>query len=385
MSEFTLSVNGRARNLSLPDRVSLADTLRESLGLTGTHLGCEHGVCGACTVLIDGEPARSCITFAAACAGAEVTTIEGLDDDELAAELRAAFRARHALQCGYCTPGMLISARDLARRLPEADERAIRVGLSGNLCRCTGYAGIVAAVWDVVAARRARGIAAMSGGGRSTLGPIGAHAAAVVGERAPPAPRVAQDAPALAPAAFAPTHAFTHAFRLAQPPGRVFAHFADIRGVAAAIPGLTLTSASAERAEGVFAVALGPVAARFDGGAEISRDEATRSGRILAAGGDPASRSRARGAIDYRVIAEGEGTLVELRIGYALTGLLAQLGRPGLVETIARALIADFARNWERQLSGEATPAPPVAARVSPLAMIWAALRAGMAKARGVR
>ena len=385
MSEFALSVNGKTRSLALADRLSLADALREHLGLTGTHLGCEHGVCGACTVLIDGEPARSCITFAAACAGARVTTIEGLDDDELAGELRAAFRARHALQCGYCTPGMMISARDLATRLPDADERAIRVGLAGNLCRCTGYVGIVAAVKDVVAARRARGIAAISGAERAGLGPVGARASEFAEGVAMAAPAAVVDAPALAPAAFAPTHTFAHRFRLAQPTDLVFARFADIRAVAAAIPGLTLTFASAERAEGTFAVALGPVAARFAGGAEISRDEAALSGRILAAGGDSASRSRARGAIDYRVIADGEGTRVELQIGYALTGLLAQLGRPGLVETIARALIADFARNWERHVLGETSATPPVAASLSPLALFWAAARARLARWRGAR
>ena len=109
-------------------------------------------MCGACTLLVDDMPARSCITLAAACDGARVTTIEGLDDDEIAAELRAAFTREHALQCGYCTPGMLISARDLVLRLDEPDERAIRLGLSGNLCRCTGYQHIVDAV--LLAARR---------------------------------------------------------------------------------------------------------------------------------------------------------------------------------------------------------------------------------------
>ncbi|WP_261405863.1 (2Fe-2S)-binding protein [Chenggangzhangella methanolivorans] len=107
--------------------------MREDLNLTGTHLGCEHGVCGACTVSVDGEPARSCLTFAATCEGARVVTIEGFDDDELMGELRAAFNREHALQCGFCTPGMLVTARDLALRLPEADERRVRVALAGNL------------------------------------------------------------------------------------------------------------------------------------------------------------------------------------------------------------------------------------------------------------
>src|SRR5881628_459681 len=173
MSEIALTVNGKEVTGSIEPRTHLADFIREKLNLTGTHLGCEHGVCGACTVLIDGIPARSCITYALACEGADVTTIEGLDDDEVTVELRAAFTREHALQCGYCTPGMLVSARDLVLRLPDADERRIRVGLSGNLCRCTGYVGIVRAVQSVIEARRASSIAPQAGGGRTSLGPAG--------------------------------------------------------------------------------------------------------------------------------------------------------------------------------------------------------------------
>ena len=163
MTTIGLTVNGRAVDKPVDPRTHLADFLRDQLDLTGTHLGCEHGVCGACTLLVDGMPARSCITFAAACDGAQVTTIEGLDNDEIATELRAAFSREHALQCGYCTPGMLISARDLVLRLETSDDRAIRVGMSGNLCRCTGYVGIVRAIRSVIEARRSRGIAADPG------------------------------------------------------------------------------------------------------------------------------------------------------------------------------------------------------------------------------
>src|SRR6267378_1956909 len=170
---IALTVNARAVKASVEPRTHLADFLRDGLDLTGTHLGCEHRVCGACTLLLDDMPARSCITYAVACDGARVTTIEGLDDDEITIELRAAFTREHALQCGYCTPGMLVSARDLALRLPQADERLIRIGLSGNLCRCTGYVGIVRAVRSVIEARRQRDIAPEPGGGRTILGPVG--------------------------------------------------------------------------------------------------------------------------------------------------------------------------------------------------------------------
>jgi carbon-monoxide dehydrogenase small subunit len=383
---LALTINGRPRTLSIAPRVSLADALRDAGGLTGTHLGCEHGVCGACTVLLDGQPARSCITFAVACAGAEVTTIEGFDDDELAGELRAAFRRHHALQCGYCTPGMMVSARDLALRLPLADEKAIRIGLSGNLCRCTGYVGIVNAVKDVIEARRLQGVAAIAGAGRTTLGPVGAHFGYdAAGDPAAPATKSASpnggagdDAQTdMPPADFMPTHTFEHSFAVSATPERVFAHFADVRTVGAAIPGLTISSANSDRAEGRFAVALGPITARFQGRAALSRDAARLSGRILAAGGDGASQSRARGAIEYQVRANeaGSGSVVALHVGYSLSGLLAQLGRSGLIEAVAKRLIADFALNLERQLGGDASAVPALETRLPLLAALAAVLR----------
>lgn len=141
----TLTVNGVPRQVTVAARTSLADLLREHLDLTGTHLGCEHGVCGACTVLLDGAPARACITLAAACDGRDVVTIEGLAGPAAAA-LREAFSAEHGLQCGFCTPGMLVSCVDLLQRYPDLSEETARLELSGNLCRCTGYVGIVRAL-----------------------------------------------------------------------------------------------------------------------------------------------------------------------------------------------------------------------------------------------
>ena len=141
-----LTVNGRPVEATVESRLSLADFLRLELRLTATHLGCEHGVCGACTVLIDGEPARSCIALAVSLGGAEITTLEGLADDRAMQIIKQAFHDKHGLQCGFCTPGMLISTRDLLKRTPRPSESAVRDGLSGNLCRCTGYQGIVRAV-----------------------------------------------------------------------------------------------------------------------------------------------------------------------------------------------------------------------------------------------
>jgi carbon-monoxide dehydrogenase small subunit len=150
----SLVVNGNQVEAAVEPRTHLADFLREELNLTGTNLGCEHGVCGACTLEIDGAPSRSCITYAVACDGATVRSIEDFENDPVMAQLRDAFTAEHALQCGYCTPGMLITARDIVMRLPDADEARIRKELAGNLCRCTGYMGIVRAIQRVLSARR---------------------------------------------------------------------------------------------------------------------------------------------------------------------------------------------------------------------------------------
>ena len=146
-----LTVNGRPDEATVESRLSLADFLRLELRLTATHLGCEHGVCGACTVLIDGEPARSCIALTVSLGGAEITTLEGLADDRAMQIIKQAFHDKHGLQCGFCTPGMLISTRDLLKRTPRPSESAVRDGLSGNLCRCTGYDGSVRAVHEYAA------------------------------------------------------------------------------------------------------------------------------------------------------------------------------------------------------------------------------------------
>jgi carbon-monoxide dehydrogenase small subunit len=147
-------VNGKQARVSVEPRTSLADALRHHLRLTGTHVGCEHGVCGACTVIVDGEAVRSCLMLAVQAQGADITTIEGLPQGpggELG-PLAASFRKHHALQCGFCTPGILTTAHALLSQEPDADSDRIREVLSGNLCRCTGYVSIIEAVLDARAA-----------------------------------------------------------------------------------------------------------------------------------------------------------------------------------------------------------------------------------------
>ena len=159
--EIAVRVNGRTVRRVVEPRLLLGDFLRQEAGVSGTHFGCEHGVCGACTVLVDGVAVRSCLMFAVQADGCDVRTVEGLEVDPVMQALQERFREYHALQCGYCTPGMLISAYELLLRGEARDERSVREGLSGNLCRCTGYSGIVKAV--LAAARSGQAVAPPNG------------------------------------------------------------------------------------------------------------------------------------------------------------------------------------------------------------------------------
>jgi len=387
MSTLALTVNRRSVHAPSEPRTNLADFIRDKLDLTGTHLGCEHGVCGACTILLDGVPARSCITYAAACAGAEVTTIEGLDDDEIAIELRAAFTREHALQCGYCTPGMLVSARDLVLRLPKADEREIRIGMSGNLCRCTGYVGIVRAVEAVISERRARGIAPELDGGRKRLGPVGSGHAVNDEDSGARVPRAVERrtleaaVPVAVIADFTPANTLDQQFTVAQPPEKVLAMFADIAAVAACLPGVSLIGQpDPNRVEGELRVRTGPITATFLGAARVEQNAADMSGRIVGMGSDGRSRSSTQGEIRYRLvpIEQGAATRVDLSIGYTLTGVLAQMGRTGLMRDLAKRLIAEFADNLDRRLSGRAAVEPGSPADLNGLSLLIGVLRERM-------
>jgi carbon-monoxide dehydrogenase small subunit len=152
---IAVTVNGRRHEATVPVRVTLADFLRHQLGLTGTHLGCEHGVCGACTILLDGHSARSCLMLAVQADGHDILTVEGIAPSaDVLHPLQEAFRDNHGLQCGFCTPGILTTLIELLRDNPDPTEQDIRIGISGNLCRCTGYQNIVLAALD--AAKRLR-------------------------------------------------------------------------------------------------------------------------------------------------------------------------------------------------------------------------------------
>ncbi|MBV9394986.1 MAG: (2Fe-2S)-binding protein [Methylobacteriaceae bacterium] len=151
---ITINVNGTLRNAEVETRVHLADFLRQSLGLTGTHLGCEHGVCGACTIIVNGSAVRSCLMLAVQADGASVETVESLGTSKALSALQQAFSRHHALQCGFCTPGMLMSLEAFLRNNPHANAAEIREAISGNICRCTGYQGIVNAALAAAAEHR---------------------------------------------------------------------------------------------------------------------------------------------------------------------------------------------------------------------------------------
>lgn len=375
MNTVNLTINGKTASAACEPRTHLADFLRDTHNLTGTHIGCEHGVCGACTLLVDGVPTRSCITFAAACDGAEVTTVEGLDNDEIATELRAAFSREHALQCGYCTPGMLVSARDVVLRMQDPTEHDVRFIMSGNLCRCTGYVGITRAIQSIIADRRARGIAAVPDGGRARLGPAGsgnAGSASAGGKAVSAAPSPKSSMPSVTTArkddGWKPQTTFTQSFTVAHPADVVWEFFGRVGEVASCLPGASLTGEPVDgHVEGQIKVKVGPISAEFHGVADIARDETSRTGTIEGAGKDKRSNSATRGRIAY-AIKEGDEpgeTRVDVTIGFTLTGMLAQFSRSGLVQDVANRLISVFVQNLEARLRHRAQGSAPERAPVT--------------------
>lgn len=431
---ISLVINGRSVQAVVEPRTHLADFVRDALRLTGTHLGCEHGVCGACTVLIDGAPMRSCIAYAIACDGADVRTIEGFDDDPLMKELRAAFTRYHALQCGYCTPGMLVTAYDIVRRVPGADEARVREELSGNLCRCTGYAGIVEAVRSVLATP-----AACDGG----LSGAPANPTA-------PAPRITNYQPATPDAVlsapsrdFGPSTEIQHAGvrlphslplggtssssrqitagremavgmknddmpsvtpRIHQSPGTPGPHASgveepigsehkltlaiapnslwhilkDIDTVVRCLPGASLTSPpDVDPVRLSMIVALGPMRARFEGSAHVKFDDSLRTATIDGIGHDARTRSTSHGRIQLALeSSEAGGSVLTLRLAYALRGPLAQFSRGAVVDAVVEQILEQFAANLASAAEGVqvASVPPPGALRMAAVAL-WRRLQ----------
>jgi carbon-monoxide dehydrogenase small subunit len=369
MTAIALTINGKSVRAEVSPRTHLADFLREHVLLTGTHIGCEHGICGACTVEINGEIARSCITYAVACDGAEVRTIEGFDDDPLMAQLRSAFTEEHALQCGYCTPGMLIAARDLVRRRGALPRPEIRQEMSGNLCRCTGYVGIVNAIERVGAEPRS----ARAPTARTWLGPLpgpqvsttrpaeAAFAASARQVRAEPARRSKAQGRRIEVTVGRIEEVdgatrLTQSFVLDHPREAVWKLMADIETLARCLPGAALDGPPQDdKVSGRLDVKLGPITASFAGEGELRRLPSEYRQIVQGRGGDRKSSSRVSGSVDYRLsavtVSSGqEATRVDTVLSYALTGWLAQLGRTALARDVARRLGEAFAQNIDAEL-----------------------------------
>jgi aerobic carbon-monoxide dehydrogenase small subunit len=384
MRALTLTVNGKAVSANVEPRTHLADFLRDHLNLTGTHLGCEHGICGACTLFIDGAPARSCITLAIACDGSSITTIEGFDDDEIMRALREAFSREHGLQCGYCTPGMLASARDVVMRMLDPSEHDIRVAMSGNLCRCTGYVGIVRAIQSVIAERKAKGISPPPRP-RVALGPVGSGharstapggvavaqpaAGATNPTAAGAADRAAERLSGAGPDMARPQRMLRQSFTIDHPRDEVWAFFGRLGEVTTCLPGASLLAAPTDdHVEVGLRVKVGPIVAEFEGGADVARDASNHTGIIHGSARDARSSSTTRGEIRYILVDDngGKSTRVELEVGFTLAGPLAQFGRSSVVQDIGRRMTDAFARNVQARLTrnegdtvaGQTTHAP---------------------------
>jgi carbon-monoxide dehydrogenase small subunit len=405
MTRIALTVNGRQVIREVTPRTNLADFLREELLLTGTHIGCEHGICGACTVVVDGEIARSCITYAVTCDGAEVRTIENFDSDVLMTKLRKAFSQEHALQCGYCTPGMLIAARDLIRRGEARDEESIRIGMSGNLCRCTGYTGIVRAIAKVAKAHSEK---AEPDATTRTLGPApGPDAPDGFVQKVTESPRRAKPDKAEASAA-APTLTrqasanvqtgemtqegkftkLTQTITVNYPREDVWRYMADIEKVATCMPGVVLDGPPQEgHIDGRMLVKLGPISADLAGEADVTRFEDEWRGVIEGKGRDTRSASLASGRVEYQLteVDDGAATQMAVSIAYSLAGPLAQFSRGAIVRDLVSRLACAFAQNLEARLSGRESDTAPAALDAGSLvfSVIWGRITALFGKLFG--
>jgi len=369
-----LTVNGEACTATVPARTQLAEVLRDHLDLTGTHLACEQGVCGACTVMVNGRPVRSCITYAHSCDGAVIETIEGHRGDPVMDRLRDAFSRHHALQCGFCTPGMLATARDIVARFDAPDEATIRHELSGNLCRCTGYVGIVNAIRDVIDQRAADAGGAARPAPAEPVGrpaftpfePVAPDPAPACAAAATSGPRVTEEDGATV---------VRRDFALAHPPEAVWALFSDPRRVAPCIPGATLDSIDGDRFEGAVEIRFGPIRARFGGQGSFLNDDSRREGAITGRGDDKLGKSRVQGDLRYAIEpgTDAGTSRARIELRFEIEGMLAQFNRPELVAGFVDYILGQFAANCDAVLAGgDAAPSRGVSA----LAMLWAVLKA---------
>lgn len=365
MTEVSLTVNGTEVTVDVQPRLTLADALRHRLGLTGTHLGCEHGVCGACTVLLDGAAVRSCLLFCVQAQGAEVTTVEALGSVDDLHPLQEAFRHHHALQCGFCTPGFLMSAYELLRDGGNGaeDEEHLREELSGVLCRCTGYAGIVRAVQEV-AAVYPTGLPAPKALGRPLTvrqwsPPPGEERALAASVQAPPATAPPNQVDLSVPEG-EPNQTVDVIVTISPSPEETWELVRDLARVSQCMPGVELEPAESEdNYVGHVQVHLGPMKLSFAGAARVlERDAEARTLRAVASGRDESgSGVRAALAISAAPAAEGEGTALRAHAELYLSGRAAQFGR-SLAGDVSRQLFQEFGRCVEQTITTGEVAAP---------------------------
>lgn len=369
-------VNGRPATVHVAPRVTLADALRDHLGLTGTHLGCEHGVCGLCTVLVDGDAARACLMLACQVDGSEILTVEGMGTPSDLHPLQQSFGSHHALQCGFCTPGQIMSAYDLLTADEQPKEDELPDQLSGVLCRCTGYRNIVDAVADV-ARTYPDGVPGPRNCGqpeprlpRATLGGAGepmeleqAHTGGP-GEIAVPAGE--------------PTAVVTVDTVAEEPIDRIWAIIEDTSTLAGCLPGAEIIEDFGdEQYKGRMRVSLGPVRLAFLGDVRIlERDEESHRVKVIGQAAD-ASSGDVAAVVDLVAEPQGDGrTALRAVAELHMVGRIAQFGR-GLVNDVSRDMFQQFAGNIEAAARGEApTEARPASALSMAMTLVRSRVKA---------
>jgi carbon-monoxide dehydrogenase small subunit len=351
-AEVRMTVNGNPVTLSLPARVTLSDAIRDHLGLTGTHVGCEHGICGMCTVLVDGEAARACLLFAVQIEGAQVTTVEGLGRQDDLHPLQESFGRHHGLQCGFCTPGFLMSSYDLLRHQPHVSREDLPTELSGVLCRCTGYRNILEAVADVAEAHP-DGIPGPGNCGHRTMvgrTPAVSSGTGVVATDTRPETNPAGHPREITLPTGEPTIRIAVTSELTSSPQEVARVFDDVRLLARCLPGAELTDeVGGGWYRGRARVALGPVRLSFDGLAHVAEQSAERL--VVAAQGQDSGGGGAQARIVLSARPSGACAALHAEADVFLTGRIAGFGR-SLAGDVSRRMFEDFARALDQAASG---------------------------------
>lgn len=362
----SFTVNGRPATVQVAPRVTLSDALRDHLGLTGTHIGCEHGVCGMCTVIVDGDAARACLLLACQLEGSEIITVEGLGKPDDLHPLQASFSDHHALQCGFCTPGMLMSSYDLLKHKPGISAEDLPDQMSGVLCRCTGYRHIMDAVADVsesypggIPGPRNCGHAALlprtsTGGG--SAGDDGHEIAAAEGPKEIHVPQSE------------PTVTIDVASEVAASVDELWVVIDDTERMARCLPGAELVDDFGDdKYLGRIQVALGPVKLSFVGDIHVTeRDPDSHSLRALAEANDP-SGGTVQGVVQLEIDPSGEGSIINAHAEMHMTGRIAQFGR-SLADDVSKDMFNQFTAALDATARGEEPVvggAPPSAVKMA--------------------